>query len=230
MKDEIKFEPDLLPYKIDGKLVRRGGYVIKGAEVATFKPLNHHFSVDAKHVFADTESIRGVGPDSFQVLNELYARSGNKIYYSYGTVPAADCETFEVLDAGHWSSDYGVIFEGYAKDRNGIWFYAKSFGKPRVLTKADPGSLAVLPYGYAKDAVRVFFEGLLIAKAKPESFTLITQRYARDSKRIFYGNTVLEGVDYDSFEVVDAKKNRAKDKQHLYEYHRRVDAYWDQNS
>jgi hypothetical protein len=78
---------------------------------------------------------------------------------------------------------------------------------------------------FARDARRVFSDGLPAPKADPASFKLITQRYARDRSRIFYGNTELKGVDYDSFEIVNARENHAKDKHHLYDCHQRVDAY-----
>ena len=225
MKAQILFDPDLLPYKVEGSRVIQDFGHIKQADAATFKPLNHHFSIDASHVFSGWEVLPGVSPESFRVLNELYASDGKKIYYNYGPIPAADCQSFKVLDAGYWRSDYCVIFEGYARDQGGIWFYSRTIGKPRILKTADADSFERLPYAYARDSKRVFSGGLVVTKADPASFALITQRYARDRSRIFYGNTALEGVDYASFEIVNAQDNQAKDKYHLYERHLRVDAY-----
>jgi hypothetical protein len=146
------------------------------------------------------------------------------VHYSFGWVPTADYKSFEALDAGFWRGDYGIMFEGYARDKNGIWFYSLTIGKPRILKSADPESFKVLRCAFARDARRVFSAGLPVPKADPASFKLITQRYARDRSRIFYGDAELKGVDYDSFERVNARKNQAKDKYHLYNGHRRVDA------
>ncbi|HXI71454.1 MAG TPA: DKNYY domain-containing protein [Verrucomicrobiae bacterium] len=226
MKSEIKYDPHLLPYKIEGSIVRCEGYPIKEADASTFKPLNSLWSVDDKHVFSGTQVLRGAHLGSFHVLNELFARHEKQIYYIGGVLRTADIESFTVLDAGYYLGDYGATFNGYAKDKNGIWFYSRTIGKPHLLKKADPASFEVLPYGYARDAKRVFSKGLLIAKADPASFRLISQRYTRDHNRIFYGNTAIEDVDCGSFEIVDPKKNQAKDKHRLYERHQQVDAYY----
>jgi DKNYY family len=230
MKTKFKYDSEFRPYKVEGDAVYiddklSDAELIEGADAATFKPLNHHFSSDAKHVFSGTKILRGVSPASFRVLNELYAIGGKKVHYSFGWVPTADYKSFEALDAGFWHGDYGIMFEGYARDKNGIWFYSLTIGKPRILKSADPESFKVLRCAFARDARRVFSDGLPVPKADPASFKLITQRYARDRSRIFYGDAELKGVDYDSFESVNARKNQAKDKYHLYNGHRRVDAY-----
>jgi len=193
-------------WRIEGGKVYWGssGKPVRGADAATFSVFNQIWARDSKRVFVYDTLIRGADADSFEVFNELYARDKNRAYYSCGTIKNADPSTFHALDNGLRKTRYRwKSHSGFAADKDAVYHYTLTIGKPSVLRGADPSTFKPLECDYGIDADRVYFQHTRVSKARPASFRLLGLHYATDGKHIFYGNWIVDGADVASF-VEDA--------------------------
>ena len=190
-------------WRIEGEEVYWGSSrkPIRGADAATFKVFNKIWARDAKRVFVHNSLIRGADPESFEVFNELYARDCNQSYYSFGTIKTADPSTFRALDNGLRKTLYPwKSHSGFAADKDTVYHYTLTIGKPSVLRGADPSSFKSIGCDYGMDANRVYFQHKRVPKAKPSTFRLLGLHYTTDGQHIFYGNRIVDGADVNSFE------------------------------
>src|SRR5689334_22583834 len=90
---------------------------VRGADAATYRVLNHAWSVDAKQVYLKGKPIKAADRASFQVLNEMFARDATRVYCKWGkTTAVVDAANFTVLDAGEETDEYGgPRYSGHAR-------------------------------------------------------------------------------------------------------------------
>lgn len=138
-------------------------------------------------------------------IGGYYHRQGKNIYYEHTTrygwlyenkkithvdMPSADAETFEVLKADKYRSDY------YAKDKNYVYYCGI------VITNADVQSFQFLGGYYAKDDQHAYFHDTPI-KAHTPSFKLIGKeisdavicKYSSDQNFVYYKAEKIDGSD-----------------------------------
>ncbi len=195
------------PIKVDAWRIEDGkvywgssGKPIRGADPATFRVFNQIWARDVKRIFVYDSLVRGADADSFEVFNELYARDKNRAYYSFGTIKGADPSTFHALDNGLRKTRYPwKCHSGFAADKNAVYHYTLTIGKPSIPRGADPSTFVPLECDYGIDATRVYFQHTRVLKAKPSTFRLLGLHYATDDKHVIYGNWVVEGADVVTF-------------------------------
>jgi hypothetical protein len=180
------------------------GYECKGADEATFVPRNNLWATDKKGLFKQNTRVRVKDPSSCQVLNLLFAKDGEQVYYIMGISKAVeDVESFEVLDCGqYFTADGTQRLYSYARDCRNVYCHEYSSGAPKVLKGADLGTFTRLEYGFAKDYKHVWVTGNRIKMANPATFTVIDDLYSKDDKHAFYDETVLDDANPQSFRPV----------------------------
>jgi hypothetical protein len=207
----------------DGK-VRWGGHEVKGADPATFEPLNHIWARDARHIYTQNSLNRKADRATFQVLNYLYASDKNHVFYLSGTIKEADAASFRVLDEGrvlssglsekHPEQDWAYSYKGYARDDFQVFHYVLTIGKPSVVRGADLNSFEPVGHGYARDKKHVYYELNQVKGCDPHTAVIWNQYFSGDKKRVCYLTGAIPGVDRASFEVISGMA--AKDKHHVY--------------
>lgn len=192
------------------------GRECKGADDKSFVPRNNIWATDKKGLFKHDTRVRVKDPASCQVLNLLFAKDNDQVYYIEGTAQAVeDVATFEVLDSGQYLAGEGYERRfGYARDSKNIYCHDFFAGKPKVLKGADLATFRRLDYGYAKDDKYVWTNGYRIKKADPESFASINCLYSKDNRHVFYDETPLQDADPGTFWIV--AKTTGADASHVY--------------
>jgi len=203
-------------WKRDGKVYFCDS-TVKGADFETFRPLSGVWAVDKKYVYEVGCKLRRADLTSFLVLNEVYARDNAHVFYLGGIVSDVHVESFEVLDAGEFESEWGYMcYHSYARDKDHIYFQIQTIGKPRIVRGADRNSFRVIHYSYARDDRQIYFEGYHLPGTDPGTFDILGRHHARDAKQVLYGHAVIPGADPSTFEVVDEREGRARDVNHEY--------------
>ncbi len=187
---------------------------ITGADAATFKRLNQTWAKDKKHVYSVGRRVSKADTASFQALNELYAKDDLRAYCYSGAIKEAVAASFTVLDTGRYSYErsnaFGDVvqsvdeFAGFAADKENVFHYVLSFGKPCILRGADRATFEVLPNSYGRDANRVYYEKAAVKGADPNSFEVIGRFWSRDRKAIYYCGTKIPSAEPSSFRVVSS--------------------------
>lgn len=186
---------------------------VKGADPASYRVLNHAWSVDDRSVFREGKRLRDVERASFEVLNELYARDAQRVYCVAGTTAAiADPASFKVLDDGMLDGE--IDFAGYATDARNVYF-ARLFKPPKIMAGADAATFVSAGRMYARDSSTLYHGGKALRGAKPDGLEVLDSYYARTMDRVLYYGRKLAGADPKSLRVI--ADNHALDAKHVYD-------------
>ncbi len=81
---------------------------------------------------------------------------------------------------------------------------------------AIPASFVSLKYGYGKDSVHAYFEGVSFPVKNISSFIAIDNHFAKDDVEAYLNCKTIAGSHGKTFELID--NNFAKDTAHIYYY------------
>lgn len=181
-------------FTIIGSKVFHYDVEVKGANAATFVPLNNTWGKDDKNAFCNSSVRRVKDPSTFEALNEAYARDKFHIYLPTVTLEKADRDSFIVLDPGtaSWSEMVlagGHPLAGYAKDKNSVYFMNVT------VRGADPNSFQSLRNRFGLDANNVFYEGKNLHVKDIASWRPIAGSLSCDRVAVYRYSKLVQGAD-----------------------------------
>ena len=140
---------------------------LKNTDRASFEHIAANFWRDKNHVYAEHESslrpIAQADPDTWQLLDNGYARDQNRIYHCDRPLPrGTNPDTWQTLG------------KGYARDRNRIYWAGN------LLPQSDPDTWQILAANpaFSYDAARVYYYGHPIPQADPADWNAERARTA----------------------------------------------------
>jgi hypothetical protein len=158
-----------------------GYFLVKGADVRTFRPLNTvndrgTMARDTDHLFFKTGIVPGLKTDGFIYLGNNFCKDRDQVFYGNTVLKDANRTSF-------------AFIKGYYAADNAHVYY-----KQNLVSGADARSLRTkLPDEYLSDQTHVYYKGNLISEAKPASFKpLVVEddqwhtQYAFDGEHYFY--------------------------------------------
>lgn len=184
-------------YYDEGDYLRQDDKV-KGVDIETFEVLEEDYAKDKNNVYYEESKVYGANQETFEVLNIFYAKDDKLVYVDGDKVEDIDVNSFEVIE------------HGYSKDKNGIYF-----GEKKV-EGIDANSVEVLGRVYIKDGRNVYYMENKIPLVDSNGFEFIGENYFKDLKgNVYYsGKKVSFDGDVSSLEFLN--KNYAKDKNYVY--------------
>lgn len=130
-------------------------------------------------------------PQTYEVINQLYSKDKNNIYYSNRKIIGADLPTFQI------GSD------GFSKDKNNIYFGGKK------ILGVDRDTIKIIELPYIKDKNNVYYENKKIEGADKNTFELtydfgsvVNGYYSKDKNNVYYENKKLKGIDVKTFKKI----------------------------
>lgn len=179
------------------------------------------WEVEGGKVYVGGRPLRGADASTFEVLNYMYARDADRAYYPSGALKEADPASFRVLDSGAQFGDVGrflLSFGGYARDKNYVYHYAYTVGKPSVVRPADPATFHSINGRFGRDERTAFVDHRSIKGARVKSWTLLQGSYSCDDDFCFYDNKRMAGAHRGSFICLPSVRGTwAKDKFRYYQ-------------
>jgi putative membrane protein len=181
----------------------RGWKKLEGIDPITFQIINISGSV--RRYLKDKNGIYNIDGDSdnlvleklpydpqtYEVINQLYSKDKNNIYYSNRKIIGADLPTFQI------GSD------GFSKDKNNIYFGGKK------ILGVDRDTIKIIELPYIKDKNNVYYGNKKIEGADKNTFELIYDfgsvvngYYSKDKNNVYYENKKLKGIDVKTFKKI----------------------------
>lgn len=151
---------------------------------------------DGKIRFRDAYTMPGADVETFRFYRGSFAKDRKNCYCANGRLAGGDGRTFRALNFAYATDGRFVwTIGGKAKDAD-----------PETFEVCDDGSFELatgsrVPYGFAKDAGRVYyydFDGkpAVVRKATPASFVSLNDgHFARDENFVFCGAATLPKAD-----------------------------------
>ena len=185
----------------------RGWKKLEGLDPATFEIINisgsaRRYLKDKNGIYSIIYSMDGDSDNlvleklpydsqTFEVINELYTRDKNNIYYSDRKIIGADLSTFQI------GSD------GFSKDKNNIYLEGK-----RILG-IDKDTVKIIELPYIEDKNNVYYRNKKIEGADKNTFELtydfgsvVNGYYSKDKNNVYYENKKLKGIDVKTFKKI----------------------------
>ncbi len=189
--------------------------------------LNHLWSRDDKHIYCRNSRVMKADISTFKVLNAIFAKDVNYVFYIEGIAHDIDAPTFIPLDVGKIERTDSLYidesrrwsYKGYGRDQDHVYFHDMMSGKPRVVKGADKDSFEVLDFNYARDKEHVYYYGIKVKEANNANFEMLNAFFSKDDNHVFYGGRVVPKVDPENFELIGDFDNKwsfwGKDKNYL---------------
>ena len=181
----------------------RGWKKLEGIDPITFQIIN--ISGSARRYLKDKNGIYNIDgnsdnlvleklpydPQTYEVINQLYSKDKNNIYYSNRKIIGADLPTFQI------GSD------GFSKDKNNIYLEGKK------ILGVDRDTIKIIELPYIKDKNNVYYGNKKIEGADKNTFELIydfgsvvNRYYSKDKNNVYYENKKLKGIDVKTFKKI----------------------------
>ena len=184
----------------------RGWKKLEGLDPVTFEIININGS--ARQYLKDKNGVYSIDGDSdnlvleklpydpqtYEVINQLYSRDKNNIYYDNKKIEGADLPTFQRID------EYI-----YSKDKNNIYFRGKKISgvDKETFEKIDK-------YNYSKDKNNIYYDDKKIEGVDKNTFELtydfgsvVNEYYSKDKNNVYYENKKLKGIDVKTFRKIN---------------------------
>ena len=184
----------------------RGWKKLEGLDPVTFEIIN--ISGSARQYLKDKNGVYSIDGDSdnlvleklpydpqtYEVINQLYSRDKNNIYYDNKKIEGADLLTFQRID------EYI-----YSKDKNNIYFRGKKISgvDKETFEKIDK-------YNYSKDKNNIYYDDKKIEGVDKNTFELtydfgsvVNEYYSKDKNNVYYENKKLKGIDVKTFRKIN---------------------------
>ena len=181
----------------------RGWKKLEGIDPITFQIIN--ISGSARRYLKDKNGIYNIDGDSdnlvleklpydpqtYEVINQLYSKDKNNIYYSNRKIIGADLPTFQIGN------------DGFSKDKNNIYFGGKK------ILGVDRDTIKIIELPYIKDKNNVYYGNKKIEGADKNTFELtydfgsvVNGYYSKDKDNVYYENKKLKGIDVKTFKKI----------------------------
>ena len=176
----------------------RGWKKLEGLDPNTFELVSNYGSVYLK----DKNGVYVISGDSdnlkleklpyrdgktFEVMDQLYSRDKNNIYYKGERIIGVDIPTFEKIDK-----------YVYSKDKNNIYF------RGRKISGVDKNTFKKIDeLQYSKDKNNIYYGNKKIEGVDRNTFEVINDYYSKDKNSVYYENNKLKGIDVKTFEKKD---------------------------
>lgn len=148
------------------------------------KALTHEFSVADGVVRYRDATIEGADPESFQPLDDHYAKDARQVYYAstyrvsqdYFTTKRARVRVVEGADG----ASFRLLRDGYARDAQRVYFEGAS------IEVEDVDTFELLDYGFARDRVRGYYMEEPVPGSDGSTFVVLDSHYAKDAQHVFH--------------------------------------------
>ena len=168
--------------------------------------------------------MRTADYDSFQELNDVFARDKTWGYYRGVTLESSDGASFAALDE-HYAKDKATVYycDNYIDFK---LFETSRKDKISRVSIADAGSFTVLINEYAKDKFRCYYQGKGFAVKDIASFEPLNYGFGKDKHVGYFELKAIPGSKGSSFSVLN--RNFSKDDQQLNDYGLEVHRFEDE--
>ena len=185
--------------------------------------------------------IEGADPNTFNVIDQSYAKDINNIYYNGKPVAGANPNSVTLVtsgltselsedstDSGYLISDgkvfcYGQVIEGadpasfsyllgsYAMDKDYLYYYIDV----KISRNAIPTAMPNANAGYIQHGEQVIYNGEVISN-EASDFKIISDEYAIDPSHVYSHGEIVEGMVSDGFTVISPYYRKDKNQAYYF--------------
>ncbi|MGI2169513.1 DKNYY domain-containing protein [Shewanella sp. MF05960] len=192
----------------NGNFFQLGGSEIEGADSNTFEVIDESYAKDINYIYYDGKPVAGANPNSVKlVTSEINTSSVNSGYIISGDKVFCYGEIIEGADPASFS----YLLGSYAMDKDYLYYYIDI----KIPREAIPKAISNANHGYIQHGEQVLYQGQIISN-DANSFEVISDEYAKDSAHVYSNGAIVESMVPDSFTVISPYYRKDKNQAYYF--------------
>tara|TARA_R110002033_G_scaffold126900_3_gene168538 strand:- start:1801 stop:3114 length:1314 start_codon:yes stop_codon:yes gene_type:complete len=206
--NQYYMQNDKVIYVLNGNFFQVGGVEIEGADLNTFEVIDESYAKDINYIYYDGKPVAGADPKSVVlVTSEINTSSVNSGYLISGGKVFCYGKIIEGADP----ESFSYLLGSYAMDKDYLYYYIDI----KITREATPKAISKANDGYIRHGEQVLFQGKIISN-EANSFEIISDEYSKDSFHVYSHGTIVESMVPDSFTVISPYYRKDKNQAYYF--------------
>jgi hypothetical protein len=192
----------------NGNFFQLGGTEIEGADLNSFEVIDESYAKDINHIYYDGKPVAGANPNSVElVTSKINTNSVNSGYLISGDNVFCYGDIIEGADPESFSYLLGL----YAMDKDYLYYDIDI----KISRKVIPTAISNATDGYIRHGEQVLYQGHIISN-DVHNFEVINDKYSKDSFHVYYHGTIVESMEPDNFIVISPYYRKDKNQAYYF--------------
>lgn len=199
---------DKVVYVLDGNFFQVGEKDIEGADPETFEVIDQSYAKDINHVYYDGRLVADAHPNSVTlVASELNENSANSGYL------ISDGKVFcygKVIEGADPKS-FSYLLGSYAMDKDYLYYYIDV----KIPRKEIPTAIPNANDRYIRNGEQVLYNGEIISN-DANNFKVVSDEYSIDKSYVYSHGEIVDGMVSDGFMVISPYYRKDKNQAYFF--------------
>lgn len=192
----------------NGNFFQLGGTEIEGADLNTFEVIDESYAKDINYIYYDGKPVAGANPSSVALItSEINTSSVNSGYLISGGKVFCYGKIIEGADP----ESFSYLLGSYAMDKDYLYYYVDI----KIIREAIPKAISNASTRYIRHGEQVLYQGHVISN-EANSFEIISDEYSKDSFHVYSHGTIVESMVPDSFTVITPYYRKDKNQAYFF--------------
>lgn len=201
-------QDDKVIYVLDGNFFQIGEEDIEGADPDTFDVIDQSYAKDINNIYYNGKPVAGAHPSSVAfVISEFNQSSADSGYLISNNKVFCYGEVIEGADPKSFSYLHGV----YAIDKKYLYHYVDV----KIPRRANPTLIPNANDAYLRHGEQVLYNGEVIS-SEANSFEIISDEYSIDAFHVYSHGGIVEGMLPDGFTVISPYYRKDKNQAYYF--------------
>jgi hypothetical protein len=201
-------QDDKVIYVLEGNFFQVGGRTIEGADPETFEVIDQSYAKDINNLYYDGRLVVGANPSSvLPVTSEFNSDSANSGYL----ISDGKVFCYGELIEGADPESFSYLLGAYAMDKDYLYYYIDV----KIPRETTPVALPNANDRYVRHGKQVLYNGVVVSQQADE-FKIIDDEYAIDSTYVYSHGEIVEGMVAESFTVISPYYRKDKNQAYYF--------------
>ncbi|PHR98832.1 MAG: hypothetical protein COA78_25590 [Blastopirellula sp.] len=212
VSNQYYLQDDKVIYVLDGNFFQIGGADVEGADPDTFDVIDQSYAKDINNVYYNGKPVAGANPSSVTLVTSVLASEINENSANSGYL-ISDGKVFCYGEVieGADPTSFSYLLGSYAMDKDYLYYFIDI----KIPRKAIPTAMPNANDGYLRHGEQVLYHGVVIS-SEASSFNVINDEYAIDASHVYSHGVIVEGMVSDGFAVISPYYRKDKNQAYYF--------------
>ena len=212
ISNQYYLQDDKVIYVLDGNFFQIGGKDIEGADPETFDVIDQSYAKDINNIYYNGRPIAGGNPSSVTLVpSGLISELSEDIANSGYLISDGKVFCYGEVIEGADPASFSYLFGSYAMDKDFLYYYIDI----KISRNATPTIMPNANAGYIRHGEQVIYHGRIISN-DASSFNIINDEYAADASHVYSNGGIVEAMVPDGFTVISPYYRKDKNQAYYF--------------
>ena len=212
ISNQYYLQADKVIYVLDGNFFQVGGKDIDGADPDTFEVIDQSYAKDIYNVYYNGRPVVGANPSSVTlVTSELIPELSEDSANSGYLISDGKVFCYGEVIEGADPASFSYLLGSYAMDKDYLYYYINI----KIPRTATPTAMLNANASYIRHGEQVIYQGKVVSN-EASSFNIINDEYAVDALHVYSHGEIVEGMASDGFTVISPYYRKDKNQAYYF--------------